>query len=162
MIAVSIVILPSGFSVNKYKQVNFLGALVREITIPLAFSDNRTADSNLNTKVKDLIVTLQPENKAGPSLKKVKFFPKNSPKVREEKEIPDLLVLVSLPEKKFSERSEQLELKKNIKYLVSNDGRVIFANRLFTDADPEEDTFSMRRLWQMRFFPTNRVTLKEQ
>lgn len=72
------------------------------------------------------------------------------PKIKEEKEIPDLLSLVSLPPTNISEGNEQLRLNKWIKYAITPDGRVVSVNRLFTSTDPEDDILKIRRLWQDR------------
>lgn len=151
MAAVSIVILPNHFSVNKHKAVNFLGALFKEITIT---SNHPTADLNLDNKIEAIAVNLHPENEENLALN-LPFPSESSAEVKEEKEIPEIVSLIALPGDNLLKEKEKWQTDKGIKYALADGGRIISVNRLLTSDNPEDDILKMRAVWLSRVYSLN-------
>lgn len=151
MAAVSIVILPGRFSTNNYKAVNFLGPLLKEISIVSVSAPSPSFNFNLKDKIEALTGSFHPEIKEE-GVPRAKESPQPYLNIKEEKFSPERIVLVTLPVEGLREK-RNLPTDKSIKYSVSADGRVFSLGRPTTSSEVENDILNMRRLWPERFYP---------
>ncbi len=144
MLAVSVVILPGHLTPGKYKPINFLGPLFKEIVI--------TSGHPNHDAMETIAANLHPEAEENISLK-LKLLPEISPEIKEEKEIPDLLTLISYATDSITK--EEVGLDQNIKYQVYPNGEAGLLNRLITSSNPEDDILKMRSIWLSHVYSLN-------